>query len=248
MISTPKHLKGISELVECKSERLTVKIKCHCGSSDFWVLKNIPVPKGDNKLIQATKQWHDENKLIFPYSEEEKKQFNEKYYHFRIEKNAEGWYHKVYRPNDYNQGKPIEGAIPLKVWFFKKDEIPLCPSDVRLHVTDSNVIFKVKCASCAEEYLLFDNRIHGNDAADFLPEILDELEEYDFKQKQIKAADGKPTEIHVTIRNPWDFDDVSLNGNEGLTADDYSNMFGHIIIKAYIEGKKPVTIYSEELG
>ena len=105
--------------------------------------------------------------------------------------------------------------------------------------------FALKCASCTEEYLLFDNRIHGNDAADFPPE---ELEEYSFRQKQIGAADGNPTGIHVIIKNYWNCDGVSLNGNEGFTADDYSNMFGKIIIKAYIEGKKLVTIFSEELG
>ncbi|MCM1514401.1 MAG: hypothetical protein NC090_05370 [Anaeroplasma bactoclasticum] len=71
---------------------------------------------------------------------------------------------------------------------------------------------------------------------------------YEFIEKVFNKNRGKSYKVEILIKNYWDFDDVESNGNEGLTEDDYSILFGYISIKAINEDNKKIKVYSEELG
>jgi hypothetical protein len=224
MVLIPKYLREIAEIVDCKTEKLTVRIKCPCGCGGFFVLKNIP------KKVKVSKEIAEKIRLS-------KKWWNEVLY-----KNENV---KRFRGDFSSQISITYGKRNTLVHRFKEGEVPLSEEAMyELQPTDINVVFKAVCANCKKEYLLFDNRIHGNDAADFKPL---ETEEYAFKRKKIGGGDA-PAELLVAIENFWDFDDIEDNGNEGLTADDYSEMFNGIKIYAVNADGKKIKVYFEDLG
>ena len=93
--------------------------------------------------------------------------------------------------------------------------------------------------------MLFDNRIHGCDSADF---DLNEMLDYEFTEKVFNKNIGNSYNVEISIKNYWDFDDVDSNGNEGLTEDDYSILFNYISIKAINDENKKIKVFSEDLG
>lgn len=245
MIPIPKHLKEIAEVSNQKNESLVLRIICSCGCNKFQVLKNlkkkIEISKEEKKRIRDSLKWYEE--VLYPmvtnsplkaaYLGYDKDDFREIV---------------IYSSSDnslakFNKNTDVSKVV--KSFRIKKGDIPLDWSEINsLQPIDEALILKVVCDSCRKEYILFDNRIHGNDVADFEQNNFDD---YDFREIKIKGTDGKATEIFVTIKNYWDFENLSEYGNEELTLDDYSNMFGHIKVQANINGKK-VLVYSEELG
>ena len=93
--------------------------------------------------------------------------------------------------------------------------------------------------------MLFDNRIHGCDSADF---DLNEMLDYEFTEKVFNKNIGNSYKVEISIKNYWDFDDVDSNGNEGLTEDDYSILFNYKSIKAINDENKKIKVFSEDLG
>lgn len=227
MILTPKYLRGYAEPLENKGKRLAVKIKCVCKCDKFLVLKNIPKKSFDKDLFYENDNWYKTIERGYPFPPDDNYRMSEHYFWQKKFFEQDGWYLRIYRAKDLHENKyDHANTVPIKEFFFNydrpNDELPINPHDPRLQESDYTVIIKAVCANCGKEYLLFDNRTHGNDAADFEPEKLDE---YAFKKKKIGNAD-EPVELLMAIKNFWDFDDIESNGNEGLTADDYSEMYG----------------------
>lgn len=241
-IKVPKYLRKISKDINISGSKIAFSINCECGCDTFQLLENIPlkakISREDEGKIRATRKWEKEvfdkflSELKIPY---------------RYTSKEEGEYREI---KVYEWDGSIESVwekntdfVPLKVFRIKKGEVPLSRSEInKLCPQDRNKVFKVICSVCEKEYLLFDNRIHGNDAADFKPKG---LEDYEYKiLKQIDIA-----KINITLENYWDFENIESNGNEGLTADDYSEMFGCIKIEVVnsISAKK-IKVYSEDLG
>ena len=108
MIPIPKYLREIAEFVDNKKESLSFKIKCCCGSSNFWVYKNIPMAKGDKKLIQATENWWKEQESLFPHPPNQSYRDSENYFWVKCEVIKNGWYVKVYKAKDMPRGEPLE--------------------------------------------------------------------------------------------------------------------------------------------
>jgi hypothetical protein len=142
----------------------------------------------------------------------------------------------------YSNKKNVPEEKVIKTFKFEKKETLNLGEYLKLCPTDYNIIYKCKCSNCDNEYLLFDSRLHGNDAV----EDKAELNEYEYK---LKKVDGnfEPKKIRITIRNDWDFDDVESNGNPDIATNDYADMISSIRIDAISEGKK-VKVYNEELG
>ena len=98
------------------------------------------------------------------------------------------------------------------------------------------VSWKVRCSTCGEEYLIFDNRIHGYDgvfcsdgkACDYSPQYV-----------QRNFRDKTPRRIEITTENDPTL--AQFRENTGIECDfaSYSNAFGWISVYAVDDaGKK----------
>ena len=251
-IEIPRYLRGVAEVTKSKAENLTVALLCPCGCRTFSLLKNVPKKSiFDQALYDANNEWYRMLERDYPLSPKDRYCKSRNYFFIKkfFEKN--GWYLRIYKAKDLHVNNYNHAETPaIKEFFFSynrpSDELPVNPLDLRLDVDggDDTMIYKAVCPACGAEHMLFDSRLHGNDAADFKPEQLDE---YSFKPRKIAGSDA-PVQIMIAVKNFWDFDDIEGNGNEGLTADDYSEMFGYIKIKATTSDAKIVTVYSAELG
>jgi hypothetical protein len=226
----PEYLRVIATKIDILKENGIFSLKCNCDCESFSLLKNRPhksdITREDAQKIKLTKKWWrdlDENPNIIG-----------------VTVNNSGTKQIItlkLREIDSN-GQPHKTTRTIIV---TAGNIPLDSSELaQLAKRDDTVILKAKCSACGKEHLLFDSRIHGNDAADFKPE---KLEDYAFRQLK-----GLPAQIQIHIKNFWDLEDIESNQNPELTADDYSEMFGYIkIISTDQSGKKKI-IYSSELG
>jgi len=112
-------------------------------------------------------------------------------------------------------------------------------------------IVKAKCSECNEEYVLFDNRIHGYNAfAEKLgnpnKQVSDEIE---FEQKTFKGSKNSIIEIQIKIINQHSFEEFLEDVDcENATKEDYSNAFHDIAIDGIVKdlSNKKVLIISEE--
>lgn len=241
-IPIPEYLVTIAEIEEQKKEKLTMGIKCTCGCKRFFILKNSKIStltKEDKKKMNNSLTWYEKN--LYPMIINTSCKFV---------RTSDETYHEIIV---YDSSKLAGSAFDIskdssqivKSYKFKHGEVPLSFDEIRkLDPYDDTVIIKAVCVDCGNEYILFDSRIHGNDAADFIEDM---TTKYAFKRKHIKNSEDDASEICITIKNYWDFDDIESNGNEGLTFSDYSNMFGYIKIQAKNNDTKQL-IYSAELG
>lgn len=244
MILIPKHLRNIASINREKDENLTLDIKCPCGCNKFIIYKNIltkPILEKDVKnKIRKSWEWYD--KVLDPLITN---LYSAAYYNF-----PEEGYREIIVYDSRNMytkfDKEKDKSRIIKCFKINDGEVPLDIKEInRLQPYDDTIIIKITCQDCNKEYILFDNRIHGNDVADFNN---DELKEYDFREKVINKKKGHSYKIRVFIKNYWDFENLEINGNEGLSFDDYSDMFGYIKIQAIDDNEKKYIIYSEELG
>ena len=143
-------------------------------------------------------------------------------------------------------GEKVNSKI-LEYFRIPKGEVPLSMEEIsEIEGADYTIIIKAVCTKCKKEHLIFDSRIHGNDAADFKSDK--PLQEYKFRPFKINGATDVPAQIQVSIKNYWNLADIESNGNPGLTADDYSEMFNQIKIEAIVNEAKPKVIINEDLG
>ena len=91
---------------------------------------------------------------------------------------------------------------------------------------------------------MFDNRIHGCDAADFVTE---KLEQYEYKKIKIGSTNENAYQINVYIENYFDSENV-IDYDKKLEQIDYSNMFNFIKIQIINSKNKKIKIFSDELG
>lgn len=225
------------------------KIKCLCGCEKFFLYKNIKkkvkISKEDRKRIKETEIWKDEVlwPLITNYGDCRKSQSAVYIDH------PEDKYREivVYDSTDLKTKFDIikDKERIFKIFKVNYGEIPLSVSEINaIKKEDVNIIIKIKCSYCNREHILFDSRIHGCDAADF---INNELEDYDFKELKINGEYGKSYNVNITIKNYWD-NEESNNFNEACMMIDYSNLFNYIKIQVTNETIKKKIIFSEELG
>lgn len=244
MILIPKYLRCIATKIKENNERLTMSICCDCGNDNFILFKNIPkkaILSNDKKRLikKSEKWWHDEYDSYIEWP------ICGAFYEY-----PELGYREVFVYNkrgieDRKFDKELDKNRVVKYFKLKYGEFPLSIKEINeMNPKDYTIIIYAKCSKCGKKHLLFDSRIHGCDAVEFsLNEILD----YEFKEKVFNKNVGKSYKIEISIKNYWGFDDIESNGNDGLTIDDYSILFNHIAIKAIDEEKK-IKVYSEELG
>lgn len=246
MIPIPKYLRDIATKTKEKNENLTMNITCTCGCNNFIVFKNIPhkanITKEQRKLVNRSNRWY----MNVWYNLFGGGILRAAYYDYK----EQGYREMIVYDSSALEGREFDKELDKDkiVHYFKINagEFPLSYKEMEeIDPRDDNVIIKARCAQCSKEYVLFDNRIYGCDSADFENK---ELEEYEFKERVLNKNEGKSYRIEISLKNYWDFDDVKSNGNEGFTADDYSNLFNYINIKAIDECNKKIKIYSEELG
>ncbi|MCM1260420.1 MAG: hypothetical protein NC182_05755 [Prevotella sp.] len=245
MIPIPKHLKKIATKIKEKNESLTMHICCQCGCDDFVFLKNISkktvLTNEQKKLIKASEKWWwteyypligAPNRAVF--------------YEYPELGYKEIFIYNERETENRKFDKEIDKERIVRYFKLNYGEFPLDQKEInQINPIDYTTIIKVKCSKCGKEHLLFDNRIHGCDSADF---DLNKRVNYEFIEKVFNKNIGKSYKVEILIKNYWDFDDVESNGNEGLTEDDYSILFGYISIKAINEDNKKIKVYSEELG
>ena len=245
MIPIPKYLKNIATKIKEKNENLTMHINCECGNDNFLFLKNIPkkviLTDEQRRLIKASeKWWWDE---YYPYIESPNRAAFYEY--------PELGYREIFIYNergieDRKFDKVIDKERIVRYFKLNYGEFPLDNKEInQLNPIDYTTIIKVKCSKCGKEYMLFDNRIHGCDSADF---DLNEMLDYEFTEKIFNKNIGNSYKMEISIKNYWDFNDVDSNGNEGLTEDDYSILFNYISIKAINGENKKIKVFSEDLG
>ena len=245
MIPIPKYLKNIATKTKEKNENLTMRINCECGNDNFLFLKNIPkkviLTDEQKRLIKASeKWWWDE---YYPYIESPNRAAFYEY--------PELGYREIFIYNergieDRKFDKVIDKERIVRYFKLMYGEFPLDIKEInQINPIDYTTIIKVKCSKCGKEYMLFDNRIHGCDSADF---DLNEMLDYEFTEKVFNKNIGNSYKVEISIKNYWDFDDVDSNGNEGLTEDDYSILFNYISIKAINDENKKIKVFSEDLG
>lgn len=105
--------------------------------------------------------------------------------------------------------------------------------------------FKIKCAECGREYVIFDSRLHGYDAR----------AERDGKNRDTDIAthyrplplkgDSGPVELIVRIRNELTDEITADRVGDGLAQADVSNAFSCISVYAK-SGPKTKMIFSRE--
>ncbi len=244
MIPIPNYLKEIAEVIKQNKETLTMNVKCRCGWQKFDVYKNVTrktkISKENRKKIKDSLKWYDN--VLDPL-------ITNAYRAAYIDYDNEGYREIIIynsRENlSYNFDKEKYKSLIIKTFLIKNGEVPLKWNEID-SIQDINlpVVIKLKCNSCGQEYLIFDNRIHGNDAADF---STNNFKKMDFELKKVKKEEMRFVNITITIKNYWDFEEIALNGNEKLTFDDYSNMFSSIKIKAF-KNNCSFLIHSEDLG
>lgn len=244
MVQIPDYLREIAKISKVKNETLSMNIKCTCGFDNSMILMNVKrkniLTKEEELLINESDRWYRRNYypvIEFPFCAALYDYQKEKYHEIiiydcrevidKFDKERDKKSIKHYYKVPYGQS-------PLRI----KERNQMDPFDDTLIIT-------CKCGKCGKQFILFDNRIHGNDAADFdNAKFID----YEFKEKILIKNPGKFYQLSVSIKNYWNFDDVDTNRNPGLIVDDYSNMFSYIKIKATDESKKNYTVFSEELG
>lgn len=245
MIPIPKYLKTIAIKVKEKNENLAMHIHCECGCDDFILLKNIAkkavLTKEQRKILNESKRWYWKEwypLLAYPNSAAYY-YYPELGYREMIIYNCKGIEKRKF-------DKELDKDRILHYYKINFGDIPLSLEEQnKLNPIDYTTIIKVKCVKCGREHILFDNRFHGCDSADFDKK---ELIDYDFAEKVFNKNKGKSYKAEIAIKNFWDFEDIESNGNEGLTEDDYSELFGYISIRAIDENNKKIKVHSEELG
>lgn len=245
----PKYLRNIVKIKENKDDNCTLDICCNCGCKQFFIYKNIKqkqkISKENRRKIKETDKWDEEvfSPLITnyngvgPMNAAHYVDYPKEKYREIIIYDCKGLENKFDPVKDKNR--------IIKIFKINYGEVPLSINEIKeIASYDYTKIIKVKCSRCKKEYILFDNRIHGCDAKDFT-DI--EFKEYEFREITVKGEIGKAHQINVYIENYWG-DEYLLDLNEGLTIDDYSNMYNYIKIQLINENNKKITILSEELG
>lgn len=232
MIPVPDYLREIAVVEHQKDETLTMRVVCPCGGRLFTVYKNVPkkasISKENAQKLKETKKWYREHAYGLPDL-------------ISVEETVDTI---VVTRRGSADGSTSKGRHK-EVYRLKPGEVPLSFAEqIELSPTDYTVVLKAQCSACGSTHLLFDSRVHGNDAADFTPEV---LEEYAFRQKKLGGS-LEAAALSVTVKNDWDFDDIAGNGNPGLTENDYARMFGYIKVQAVTQAGKSVTVYAEDLG
>lgn len=115
----------------------------------------------------------------------------------------------------------------------------------RAMIPDLYDSFKIKCAECGREYVIFDSRLHGYDAR----------AERDGKNRDTDIAthyrplplkgDSGPVELIVRIRNELTDEITADRVGDGLAQADVSNAFSFISVYAK-SGPKTKMIFSRE--
>lgn len=108
-----------------------------------------------------------------------------------------------------------------------KSEIPKCIE-----------IIKVKCASCNEEFLLFDNNKYGYDG-------VIEPETYCNSQYEFAKATNKASCISLKVTYDLTFTEFLENAGNNFTYEQFSNAFSDIKIYKVSDGKKTRIYYYE---
>ena len=108
-----------------------------------------------------------------------------------------------------------------------KAELPSEPFD------NTNIV-KIRCAECGEEYIVFDNRIHGYDA--FVGENKHFADEQiAFEQIKFKNSEDNVAEIDVRMINQHSFEEFNDESDEDHSIEEYSNAFENIDIYARVK-------------
>ena len=245
----PTYLKNIVIVEKLEQYSGFFKIKCTCGCERFLLYKNIKkktkISKENRKKIKETEKWNDKvfSPLVTNYGDCRKSQSaafidhpKEKYREIII-------YDSTDLSTKFDIIKDTDKIV--KIFKVNYGEVPLSVAEINaITKYDFNTIIKAKCSCCNKEHILYDSRIHGCDAANF---IISELEEYDFKEIKINGVTGKTYNVNVYIENFWDNDENIDFINDNINFD-FSNMINYIKIQAINELNKKKTVFSEELG
>ena len=141
---------------------------------------------------------------------------------------------------------------PLKdgnLYYYRRNFLGIIVDKIRVSdiLSDTTSVVKIKCTECSEEYIAFDNRIHGYDASTE-EKVPISYEHMEFKQRKFKNSKDNIAEIEIRIINQLSFEEFSEGLDEAYSMEEYSNAFGSIDIYAKVKdltGKK-IEIFSEE--
>jgi len=135
-----------------------------------------------------------------------------------------------------------------KYYMYRKNIFGIIVDKVEVtdFTSDTVNIIKAKCKKCGDEYIVFDNRIHGWDAV-MTEETKDiSYDTIEFEQRKFKGSKENVAKIRVKVINQETFEEFQKE-NPNNTIAEYSNAFHDISIDGIIKDTGKVTmIHCEE--
>lgn len=261
MIPIPKHMREFAVQTACEKDKIKCSLKCTCGYENFLLYKNVKPRAALNAAGRERKRisdlwWREFEKTVpddceyFANVSDNsqdiwvfKKADMEAYEKQTDKMIADGTYTKFFAHTEGMEQELKKLGYKAVAHIKRKENEPPYEDFYKYYETfDTTDVLKVVCSDCGKEYLLFDSRLHGNDAIESEPDDT----QYKFKQKLPHNVSAP--RVSVIITNYWDFDDIASNGNEELTADDYSELFHYISVYAVLPDGKKSAILTRELG
>lgn len=151
--------------------------------------------------------------------------------------------HYLYGRDGYGSRMTVDENGTRHLWKLlnrdgsEKEEVFLPPKPFYAGVT----VIKVKCASCGQEHILFNSRIHGYDGmtSEKEPDVL-------AYQPLFKQKGRQSSRIIIKIKNDPSYEE--FNSQPGLAFDEqqYSNSFSWIVIYGIDGGGKKKKLFDCE--
>ena len=135
-----------------------------------------------------------------------------------------------------------------KSYVYRRNLFGVIVDKVELRESDHTNAVKIKCTKCGNEYIVFDNRLHGHDAITTEEQKCFTCEQMEFEQKTLKKSENNIFGIEIEIIHDIPVEEFTEELNNGsMSIEDYSNAFGSITIYAVLRDlNKKMEIFSEE--
>ena len=172
-----------------------------------------------------------------------------------IEKSINDWWNRYNEYTQKNKWKQFESCIcedgrrySVKRNFFGKIVDRYYTGDMPNILSIS--IIKVKCHKCRQEFILYDNRIHGYDAWATEKDhgkTEHSYEGIEYNQRKFRGSKDNLVEIDLQIFNRPSLEAFIEAADENVTEEEYSNAFSEIAIYCKIKdlNNKKVIVESE---
>lgn len=108
----------------------------------------------------------------------------------------------------------------------------------------SLLVYKAKCSECGNEYILFNNGIHGYDAVTAEPTPY--LSDFQYTFRERKFNDKLPRRVFIKYENVESIEEFYDASDEKMDEVTYSNGFSWIVIYAVSPDGEKTEICSEE--